>query len=76
MALSAACGAITDINFNAAGYAWQLLNCFCTAGYSLTLRGAMDKVTVVQRESTVTMGLTTSAIYNTYQDNLAAKHYQ
>lgn len=42
--LSALCGAITDLNFNGAGYAWQLVNCVFTAGYSLTLRGIMDKV--------------------------------
>lgn len=44
MMLSALCGAITDLDFNAAGYAWQLVNCVFTAGYSLTLRGIMDKV--------------------------------
>lgn len=44
MMLSALCGAITDLNFNGAGYAWQLVNCVFTAGYSLTLRGIMDKV--------------------------------
>lgn len=26
------------------GYFWQILNCFFTAGYSLYMRGAMDKV--------------------------------
>jgi len=63
MALSAACGAITDINFNAAGYAWQLLNCFCTAGYSLTLRGAMDKVVPFTRHQARMNGLS-MVMYN------------
>lgn len=44
MSVSALCGAFTDLNFNGKGYAWQLLNCCLTAGYSLSLRGIMDKV--------------------------------
>lgn len=44
MSVSALCGAITDLNFNGKGYAWQLLNCLLTAAYALTLRGIMDKV--------------------------------
>lgn len=44
MSVSALCGAITDLNFNGTGYAWQLLNCLLTAAYALTLRGIMDKV--------------------------------
>ena len=45
IAVSAICGAVTDLSFNMAGYLWQIVNCAFTAGYSLSLRGAMDKVT-------------------------------
>ena len=44
IAISAICGAVTDLSFNLTGYMWQILNCALTAGYSLSLRGAMDKV--------------------------------
>ena len=44
IAVSAACGAVTDLSFNMAGYLWQIVNCAFTAGYSLSLRGAMDRV--------------------------------
>ena len=47
IATSAVCGAVTDLSFSARGYAWQLINCAFTAGYSLSLRGAMDKVSAV-----------------------------
>lgn len=43
MAASALCGAATDLAFSARGYAWQLVNCAATAGYSLALRGTMDR---------------------------------
>uniref|UniRef100_A0A2N9G4T1 Sugar phosphate transporter domain-containing protein n=1 Tax=Fagus sylvatica TaxID=28930 RepID=A0A2N9G4T1_FAGSY len=42
MIISAISGGITDISFNAVGYTWQLINCFLTAAYSLTLRRVMD----------------------------------
>ncbi|XP_074565389.1 GDP-mannose transporter GONST1-like isoform X1 [Curcuma longa] len=42
MIVSAISGGITDLSFNAIGYAWQILNCFLTASYSLTLRRVMD----------------------------------
>ncbi|XP_019415833.1 PREDICTED: GDP-mannose transporter GONST1 [Lupinus angustifolius] len=42
MIISAITGGITDLAFNATGYAWQTLNCFLTASYSLTLRRVMD----------------------------------
>ncbi|XP_062214095.1 GDP-mannose transporter GONST1-like isoform X2 [Phragmites australis] len=42
MIVSAVCGGITDISFHLVGYTWQILNCFLTAGYSLTLRRLMD----------------------------------
>ncbi|KAL1290903.1 hypothetical protein HN51_059448 [Arachis hypogaea] len=42
MIISAVTGGITDLSFNATGYAWQTLNCFLTASYSLTLRRVMD----------------------------------
>ncbi|KAK9810246.1 hypothetical protein WJX72_007245 [[Myrmecia] bisecta] len=44
MALSAICGAATDLAFDAEGYVWQLLNCVFAAAYSLYLRSVMDKV--------------------------------
>ncbi|KAH1255390.1 GDP-mannose transporter GONST1 [Glycine max] len=34
MIISAITGGITDLSFNAVGYAWQTLNCFLTASYS------------------------------------------
>ena len=43
IAISAVCGALTDLSFSLRGYMWQILNCALTAGYSLSLRGAMDK---------------------------------
>ena len=44
IAVSAICGAVTDLSFNLSGYMWQIVNCGFTAAYSLSLRGAMDKV--------------------------------
>lgn len=43
MTVSALCGAATDLQFNAKGYMWQLLNCLFTAAYALVLRNVMDK---------------------------------
>ncbi|XP_031101411.1 GDP-mannose transporter GONST1 isoform X2 [Ipomoea triloba] len=42
MVISAISGGITDLSFNAIGYTWQIINCFMTASYSLTLRRIMD----------------------------------
>ncbi|XVE86528.1 hypothetical protein DITRI_Ditri18aG0040900 [Diplodiscus trichospermus] len=42
MIISAVSGGITDLQFHAVGYAWQIINCFLTASYSLTLRRVMD----------------------------------
>ncbi|KAJ8647462.1 hypothetical protein MRB53_000485 [Persea americana] len=42
MILSAVSGGITDLSFDALGYAWQMVNCILTASYSLTLRRVMD----------------------------------
>ncbi|XP_048335710.2 GDP-mannose transporter GONST1 isoform X1 [Ziziphus jujuba] len=42
MIISAISGGITDLSFHAIGYAWQIINCFLTASYSLTLRRIMD----------------------------------
>ncbi|XP_010256609.1 PREDICTED: GDP-mannose transporter GONST1 [Nelumbo nucifera] len=42
MIISALSGGITDLSFDAVGYAWQIMNCILTAGYSLTLRRVMD----------------------------------
>jgi GDP-mannose transporter len=44
MAISATCGAATDLAFDLLGYIWQLVNCLFTAAYSLYLRGVMDRV--------------------------------
>ncbi|KAJ0040482.1 hypothetical protein Pint_27297 [Pistacia integerrima] len=40
--ISAISGGITDLSFHAIGYTWQIINCFLTASYSLTLRRVMD----------------------------------
>lgn len=42
MIISAISGGITDLSFSAVGYTWQIINCFLTASYSLTLRRIMD----------------------------------
>ncbi|XP_037436945.1 GDP-mannose transporter GONST1-like [Triticum dicoccoides] len=42
MIISAVSGGMTDLSFHLIGYAWQILNCFLTAAYSLTLRRLMD----------------------------------
>lgn len=44
MGISAVCASATDLAFDLNGYLWQLVNCLFTAGYSLYLRGVMDKV--------------------------------
>lgn len=49
MIISAISGGITDLSFNAVGYTWQLINCFLTASYSLTLRSKMDTAKQVTR---------------------------
>lgn len=38
---SSIAGGLTDLEFNAVGYAWQLLNCVVTAAYSLYIKKAM-----------------------------------
>ncbi|XP_004500240.2 GDP-mannose transporter GONST2 [Cicer arietinum] len=43
MIISAISGGITDLSFDAVGYAWQIMNCVLTASYSLTLRWVMDE---------------------------------
>ncbi|KAI5582656.1 hypothetical protein BDE02_07G099000 [Populus trichocarpa] len=35
MIISAISGGITDLSFHAVGYAWQIINCFLTASYSV-----------------------------------------
>eukprot|EP00892_Ulva_mutabilis_P005877 jgi/Ulvmu1/3661/UM017_0075.1 len=47
---SALVGASTDLAFTWWGYTAQILNCVFTAGYSLVLRGVMDKVKTVLGE--------------------------
>ncbi|XP_021684114.2 GDP-mannose transporter GONST1 isoform X6 [Hevea brasiliensis] len=49
MIISAISGGITDMSFHAVGYAWQFINCFLTASYSLTLRRVMDTAKQVTR---------------------------
>ncbi|KAH7861741.1 hypothetical protein Vadar_030164 [Vaccinium darrowii] len=49
MIISAISGGITDLSFHAVGYTWQLINCFLTASYSLTLRRVMDTAKQVTR---------------------------
>lgn len=49
MIISAICGGITDLSFHAVGYTWQVINCFLTASYSLTLRRLMDTAKQVTR---------------------------
>ncbi|KAK9866984.1 hypothetical protein WJX84_002242 [Apatococcus fuscideae] len=51
MTVSALCGAFTDLEFNPVGYTWQLINCAFTAGYSLYLRGAMDRVVTLTQNN-------------------------
>lgn len=52
MALSALCGAFTDLEFTMEGYVWQMVNCLFTAAYSLYLRGVMDKLVTVTSNKT------------------------
>ncbi|GKV21632.1 hypothetical protein SLEP1_g31593 [Rubroshorea leprosula] len=49
MIISAISGGITDLSFHAVGYGWQIINCFLTAAYSLTLRRVMDTAKQVTR---------------------------
>ena len=49
MTASALCAAATDLQFNAMGYMWQLINCSFTAAYSLVLRNVMDRVGLCER---------------------------
>uniref|UniRef100_A0A7C8YL47 Sugar phosphate transporter domain-containing protein n=1 Tax=Opuntia streptacantha TaxID=393608 RepID=A0A7C8YL47_OPUST len=49
MIISAISGGITDLSFDATGYAWQIVNCILTASYSLTLRMVMDKAKQVTK---------------------------
>ncbi|XP_057979972.1 GDP-mannose transporter GONST1 [Malania oleifera] len=49
MIISAITGGITDLSFHAVGYTWQIINCFLTASYSLTLRRVMDTAKLVTK---------------------------
>ncbi|XP_058109208.1 GDP-mannose transporter GONST2-like isoform X3 [Magnolia sinica] len=53
MIISAVSGGITDLSFNAVGYAWQTVNCVLTASYSLTLRRVMDTAKQSTRSGTL-----------------------
>jgi hypothetical protein len=35
--ISAVSGGITDLSFDAVGYAWQIMNCILTASYSVRI---------------------------------------
>ncbi|XP_042480119.1 GDP-mannose transporter GONST2-like isoform X2 [Macadamia integrifolia] len=65
MIISAVSGGITDISFDAVGYAWQIMNCIFTASYSLTLRHVMDTAKQSTRSGSlneVTMVLLNNAL--------------
>ncbi|CAN1808964.1 GDP-mannose transporter GONST2 [Linum perenne] len=53
MIISAVSGGITDLSFDATGYAWQTANCILTASYSLTLRRVMDKAKQTTKTGTL-----------------------
>ncbi|KAK9292999.1 hypothetical protein L1049_020983 [Liquidambar formosana] len=53
MIISAISGGITDISFHAIGYTWQIINCFLTASYSLTLRRVMDTAKQVTKSGSL-----------------------
>lgn len=49
-ALSAVASGLTDLEFSAIGYFWQMVNCMFTAAYSLYLRRVMDDVKQVTED--------------------------
>ncbi|XP_078434158.1 golgi nucleotide sugar transporter 1 isoform X2 [Wolffia australiana] len=53
MIVSAVSGGVTDLAFHGVGYAWQILNCFLTASYSLTLRRVMDTAKQVTKSGSL-----------------------
>ncbi|GLT48789.1 hypothetical protein SLA2020_223880 [Shorea laevis] len=53
MIISAVSGGITDLQFDPAGYAWQIINCVLTASYSLALRHVMDKAKQLTRSGSL-----------------------
>ena len=44
MTLSAAVGAVTDLQFDLVGYLWMAINCILTAGYTLYLKFVLNQV--------------------------------
>ena len=44
MTLGAILAAANDLEFNAVGYFWLVLNCMCTAGYTLYMRYASTNI--------------------------------
>ena len=44
MTLSAAVGAVTDLQFDLVGYLWMSINCISTAGYALYLKFVLNQV--------------------------------
>lgn len=55
MAVSALCASATDLAFDINGYLWQFINCMFTAGYSLYLRGVMDKASHISAPPSMPM---------------------
>ncbi|KAG0452523.1 hypothetical protein HPP92_024904 [Vanilla planifolia] len=53
MIVSAISGGATDLSFHAVGYSWQIINCFLTASYSLTLRRVMDVANEATKSGTL-----------------------
>ncbi|KAJ6798488.1 GDP-mannose transporter GONST1 isoform X1 [Iris pallida] len=53
MIISAVSGGMTDLSFHAVGYTWQIVNCFLTASYSLTLRRVMDTAKQVTKSGSL-----------------------
>jgi GDP-mannose transporter len=51
MLASALCSAATDLAFDAAGYAWQMVNNVFTAAYSLALRGVIIQMRSITHKS-------------------------
>jgi GDP-mannose transporter len=49
MLVSALCSAATDLSFSVRGYTWQMVNNLFTAGYSLWLRGVMNRMSDMGR---------------------------
>jgi len=51
MILSALVGGATDLSFESTGYTWLVVNCLCTAAYTLYLKGVLKRVEEVTAKS-------------------------